>query len=109
MLAVIRLRGKLKKSKGVNDTLKMLGLKKKHNLVFLPENETVKGMLKKTEAEITWGEVDESYAKEFSQDWKKATGLKPPRKGFRSLKKAYPKGDLGYRGDKIKDLIERMK
>ncbi len=35
--------------------------------------------------------------------------LSPPRKGFKSLKYSYNmKGDLGYRGEAINDLINRM-
>lgn len=34
--------------------------------------------------------------------------LTPPAHGFKSTKLAYPKGDLGYRGDKINELIKRM-
>jgi large subunit ribosomal protein L30 len=36
--------------------------------------------------------------------------LRPPTKGFRkSIKKAYPAdGELGYRGEKINDLVKRM-
>jgi large subunit ribosomal protein L30 len=34
--------------------------------------------------------------------------LTPPSKGFRSIKLAYPKGDLGYRGMNINKLILRM-
>ena len=34
--------------------------------------------------------------------------LTPPAHGFKSVKLAYPKGDLGYRGEKINELIERM-
>lgn len=34
--------------------------------------------------------------------------LHPPRGGLKSIKKHFPKGDLGYRGDKINDLIKRM-
>lgn len=35
--------------------------------------------------------------------------LSPPRKGFKSLKYSYNmKGDLGYRGEAINDLISRM-
>lgn len=34
--------------------------------------------------------------------------LTPPSKGFKSIKENYPKGDLGYRGEKINELIERM-
>lgn len=35
--------------------------------------------------------------------------LHPPRKGFRgSTRKPYPEGELGYRGEAINQLIERM-
>lgn len=34
--------------------------------------------------------------------------LTPPSKGFKSTKEHYPKGDLGYRGKEINELIERM-
>ncbi len=34
--------------------------------------------------------------------------LRPPRKGLKSKKSHFPKGDLGFRGDKINELIKRM-
>jgi large subunit ribosomal protein L30 len=34
--------------------------------------------------------------------------LTPPSKGFKSVREAYPKGDLGYRGKEINELVERM-
>ncbi len=35
--------------------------------------------------------------------------LKPPSKGFKkSIKTPYPKGELGYRGEAINELLERM-
>ncbi len=34
--------------------------------------------------------------------------LTPPSKGFKSVKEHWPKGDLGYRGEEINELIERM-
>jgi large subunit ribosomal protein L30 len=34
--------------------------------------------------------------------------LTPPSKGFKSTKTQYPKGDLGYRGKAINELIKRM-
>ncbi|RLJ03392.1 MAG: 50S ribosomal protein L30 [Candidatus Aenigmatarchaeota archaeon] len=36
-------------------------------------------------------------------------GLTPPSKGFKkSIIRHYPKGELGYRGEKINELLERM-
>ncbi len=34
--------------------------------------------------------------------------LHPPRKGYRSIKRPYPKGALGYWGEQINELIKRM-
>lgn len=34
--------------------------------------------------------------------------LTPPSKGFKSVKEHYPKGDLGYRGKEINELLKRM-
>jgi len=34
--------------------------------------------------------------------------LNPPRKGYKAIRLQYPKGDLGDRGEKISELIERM-
>jgi len=34
--------------------------------------------------------------------------LTPPSKGFKSVKLHYPKGDLGYRGKEINELLKRM-
>lgn len=34
--------------------------------------------------------------------------LTSPSKGFKSTKSHYPEGDLGYRGNAINDLLERM-
>ncbi len=34
--------------------------------------------------------------------------LTPPSKGFNSVKEPYPKGDLGYRGKEINELLRRM-
>ena len=34
--------------------------------------------------------------------------LSPPKHGLKSKKLHYPKGDLGYRGDAINELVERM-
>lgn len=34
--------------------------------------------------------------------------MNPPRKGYEGIKQAFPKGALGYRGEKINELLERM-
>ncbi len=63
--------------------------------------------------------IEKSRAKEIAEKiWKeksvKSSGLKPvfrlnpPSKGYKSIKSLYPKGDAGYRGDKINLLLKRM-
>ncbi|MEM5811754.1 MAG: 50S ribosomal protein L30 [Candidatus Aenigmatarchaeota archaeon] len=42
------------------------------------------------------------------KEFKKVFPLKPPKGGYKSIKEAYPKGDLGYRGIEINKLIKRM-
>ena len=34
--------------------------------------------------------------------------LSPPSKGYSSVRKPYPDGDAGYRGEKINELLEKM-
>jgi len=151
MYAVIRIRGRIGVRKEIEDTLKMLRLKKVNNCVLIPETESYKGMLQKAKDYITWGEieketlaemlrkrlrllgdkrVDEKVLKETTgfnsledfasaliegkvrlKDFKKLKPvfrLTPPSKGFKSIKQHWPKGDLGYRGKEINELIKRM-
>lgn len=60
----------------------------------------------------------EKFTKEFFDGKKKLSDinvnpvfrLKPPSKGFErgGIKVQYPRGALGYRGEKINELLERM-
>ncbi len=119
MIAAIRMRGVVGARKEAEDTLRMLGLKKKYNLAMLPRNDSILGMIKKAEHMLTWGEVDNELMKELKEKYGKPIdaqsasfsvkiNLKPPRKGLKSVKKRWPKGDVGYRGAAINDLIKRM-
>lgn len=105
MFAVIRLRGITGTRKQVEDTLRMLGLRRKHTLVILPRTDSILGMIKKVEPMVTWGEISDELTSKLGV---KSVRLKPPAKGFRAIKKPYPKGDLGYRGKEINELIKRM-
>ena len=42
------------------------------------------------------------------KDMKPVFRLNPPKKGFKATRLPYPKGDLGYRKEKINDLLKRM-
>ena len=151
MYAVVRIRGRVGVRKEVEDTLRMLRLKRVNNCVLVPENPSFKGMLEKAKDYITWGEinketlvallrkrlrlkgdkrVDEKILKEVTdfnsfeefadallegkirlKDFEKLNPvfrLTPPSKGFKSVKQHWPKGDLGYRGEAINELLERM-
>ncbi len=103
MLAAVRLRGEVGIAIAVRATLKIIGLKKTNSYKFLSDTPANRGMLQKCNPIVAWGEVDESFSKGMDK-----IKLKPPKGGFNSFHAAYPKGDLGYRGDKIKDLIEEM-
>lgn len=106
MLAVIRIKGKIGVRKSVADTLKMLGLKEKNAIAILPRSDSITGMLKKVENMIAWGELSEELLGTFKG--RKVFGLKPPKGGFKSIRKPYPKGDTGYRGKEINELIKKM-
>jgi large subunit ribosomal protein L30 len=138
MKVLIRLRGRVGLRKGIIDTLKFLRLNRKMNCVLLENTPTLKGMLQKVKDIITWGDIDdetlrlliqkrgrklgdkrleEKEVEKVFNDIKQGKKLKikpvfrlsPPSKGFKkSIKQHYPKGELGYRGDKINELLKRM-
>ena len=113
-LAAILVRGLVEVRHEVKDTLRMLNLQKKNACVILDDTPVVRGMLKKCENHATFGEVSDEIVKllkEKRPSAKKFYSLHPPRGGFerRGIKKPFKlKGALGYRGDKINDLIRKM-
>jgi len=113
-IAVILVRGLVEVKQEVKDTLRMLNLQKKHACVILEDNPVNRGMLKKVENYITYGEVTEETIKELKEKRpsdKKFHSLHPPIGGFerKGIKKPYNlKGALGNRGEKINDLIKKM-
>ena len=110
MLAVLRIKGRVEVREGIRDTMEILGLGKKHSLIFIEQTPSNLGMLKKSKDYLTWGEASEKTIEMLKEKKgaKDVYHLAPPRKGFKSLKQRWPRGDLGYRGDKINELIERM-
>jgi large subunit ribosomal protein L30 len=116
-LAAIRLRGKFNIREDIEDTLTLLGLKRKNTCVILEANKYNLGMLKKAKDYITYGEISEEILKKLLEkknpekqtDKKIIFRLPNPKKGFKSIKKGFGQGgDLGYRGDKINELLERI-
>jgi large subunit ribosomal protein L30 len=137
MFAVIRLRGPVNVNKDLEDTMRMLRLTATNHCIIVKKSPSQTGMLKKVENFITWGEIraetlekllekrgrlpgdkrlDAKQAKAAAQDLLKGkdAGIKnifrlsPPKKGMKSVRSLYPRGDLGYRGDKINELLDRM-
>ncbi|MBI2675454.1 MAG: uL30 family ribosomal protein [Candidatus Aenigmarchaeota archaeon] len=132
LYAAVRLRGHVGMSEEMEMTLRMLNLHRVNSCVVLPETESTLGMLKKISNFITYGEIDgKTLAFLFKKRLKAADkegiikklgspgkfedlGIKPvfrlspPSKGLKSIKALYPKGDLGYRGEKINELLGRM-
>lgn len=114
-IAAIRIRGLVNIKKTVEDTLKMMRLYKRNYCVVLENKPVVVGMLKKAKDYITWGEIDDNTLKllieKRGKKDKKFFRLHPPRKGFerKGIKKPFTVGGaLGYRGEKINELIKRM-
>lgn len=113
-IAVIRIKGKIDLRKDVKDTLNMLRLYKKHCCVVLKATPNNLGMIKKVKDYVTWGEIDDATLKlliEKREKGKKFFALSPPKGGFerKGIKVSFiAKGALGYRKDKINDLLKRM-
>jgi len=58
LLAVIRLRGTQGLKPEEEKTLELLNLHKVNHAVLVPDNKVVRGMLKKVEYIVTYGEID---------------------------------------------------
>ncbi|HLC99271.1 MAG TPA: uL30 family ribosomal protein [Candidatus Nanoarchaeia archaeon] len=122
LVAVILVRGLIDIKEGIKDTLKMLRLFRKNYCVVIEDSASSRGMVNKVKDYTTWGEIDEPTLKlliekrseKNPRDPKKTKAffrLQPPRKGFgrNGIKYPFSKGGaLGYRGEKINDLIKRM-
>ena len=134
-LAVVRVRGINSVRGDINDTLKLLRLYRKNYCVVLPDTPSVRGMLQKAKDYITWGETDDTtvallvekrgeaykgrtegyherkYVEVSGKKIKPYFRLNPPRGGFerKGVKVATSIGGaIGYRGEKINKLIQRM-
>jgi len=119
-IAVVLIRGLIGVSYDKKDTMKMLNLHKKHMCVLVKNTESVMGMLFKIKDYVTYGEVNEETItklqeargeKDVDGEFKPFYRLHPPKGGFerKGIKKPYTVGGaLGYRGEDMSKLIERM-
>lgn len=137
LLAIIRVRGSAETEKPVEDTLRMLNLTRVNHCVVKSRTPALEGMLAKASGNITWGAIKEDMlerlvarkgrlpgdkkldAKQAAEETKKLkegkeTSMKkvfrlhPPSGGYRAIKRPFPEGDLGPRGDKINELLRKM-
>lgn len=137
MLAVVRVRAPAEVRDSINDTMKMLRLTRANHCVLLEDTPSAKGMLLKARGCLTWGPVRAEVVEKLVEKRGRLAGdarvpageakkaahamlkgeetavkrvfrLNPPSKGYKATKMAWPRGDLGDRGEKINDLLERM-
>ncbi len=119
-IAIIRVRGNVGIDYRIKSTLTMLNLHNQHFCSVFPATPSLLGMVKRAKDYVTWGEIDDTTFKLLVEKrGKKIQGekdnkfyrLNSPRKGFerKGIKRPYSVGGaLGYRAEKINDLIKRM-
>jgi len=114
-IAIVRITGSCRLSREVDSTLQMLNLKKKFSCSVVENTKVSLGMIKKVNDYITYGEINDETLKLLKEKRgvkdKKYFALHPPIKGFerKGTKKSFKVGGaLGYRGEKINELIKRM-
>ena len=149
---VVRMRGRPERSHRQERTLELMRLNKVHHATIVPVTDVSRGMVKKVEHFITYGELTKETALKLLQERGRAVGntpltdayvaehtpyasmealaaalatgetklnehpaikpvfrLQPARGGFEGKKRHFNEGGaLGYRGERINDLIERM-
>lgn len=118
MIAVIRIKGRVGLSEGINETLDRLRIRKKYSCVVLKGSPEEIGMIEKLRDFVAYGEISNEVHKELVKlrgkkgkdgKLKPFFRLHPPRKGIESKKHfGVGKGVLGNNGEKINDLILRM-
>ena len=72
--AVIRVRGVNNVRRTINDTCKLLNVAKLHNLTFIDDRESYKGMLQKAKDWVTWGEVTADSVEHILSKWGRVSG-----------------------------------
>lgn len=123
-IVIVRVRGITGVKKGISETMKMLKLFRKNYCAVVPDNDDYRGICKKINDFVTWGEIDSETLKILKEKRlkkgkdkngetfdKKFFALNPPVKGFgrKGIKKSFSQGGaLGYRGSKINELLKRM-
>ncbi|HII65761.1 TPA: 50S ribosomal protein L30 [Candidatus Woesearchaeota archaeon] len=132
-IAVVQVRGTIGATGNAKATLRSLRLHRQNYCTIIPHSPEYLGMLQRAKDFITWGEIDDAthkllvdqkgeefkggkeeegkYVQEGGKMLKRHFRLSPPRKGYgrKGTKEVFSKGGaLGYRGEKINDLLQRM-
>jgi len=114
-LGVVRIRGSIRVSTKIKDTLKMLNLNKVNTCVILEDTPVNKGMIMKAKDYITWGilnsETENLLSKIKNTKKDHVFRLNPPKGGFerKGIKQPFKTGGaLGNRKEKINILIKKM-
>lgn len=116
LVGVILLRSTINASPSVRTSLKLMQLYKKNFCVVHPQTPSFIGMVKSVKDYVTWGEVSHEVHAALQQKRKSGNGkkyfrLNSPKKGYgrKGIKVTFQQGGaLGYRGEKMDDLIQRM-
>ncbi|MCL4375525.1 uL30 family ribosomal protein [Candidatus Marsarchaeota archaeon] len=132
LLAVVRVRGSVKVRQEIKETLSRLNLDRVNNLSLVFGTKSNIGMIRKCNDFITYGEIDEEKLSlllsrkkvELSKEDLKeiSTGrlkprekinmpikMSPPKGGYKGTKRSFSQGGaLGYRGDAISALLDKM-
>lgn len=112
-IAIVRVRGRTKIKKEIEDTLKMLRIYRPNYCSIFEATPSIIGMVKKAKDYITWGEIDsETIALlEKKKGKRRFYRLSPPRGGWerKGIKIPFKLGGaLGDRKKEINKLIRRM-
>lgn len=90
---IVNMRGMVKTSTNVKDTLKSLNLEKRFRATIVPETQSYKGMLKKSKDQLSWCVASPSIIKQLLEKRGRMEGWKPllnediKKLGFESLDK----------------------
>lgn len=118
-IAVILLRSRVRTDIHIKTALDKLKLKRKNTCAILDKTSSNLGMATKVKDYVTFGEIDKETLELLrkKRENKNPDGkievyhLNSPKGGFerKGIKKPYSTGGaLGYREDKINDLIKKM-
>ncbi len=111
LLAVVRLRGDVAATREIRDTLRLLNLRRVNTCSLFPDTPSVRGMLQKVGGFVAWGMASEGMVQRLADkrgNGKETRVFRLSPTTLRSKHIAYPRGDLGFRGDKINDLLKEM-